>query len=71
MSEILFGVGKREITSHTLRYTFTLRCCCSAMDLLILSKVLGQTNLRTTQSYLRVVEHEILEKYKEQASRIS
>ncbi|MFX1284513.1 MAG: tyrosine-type recombinase/integrase [Promethearchaeota archaeon] len=68
ISEIL--LGNKEITSHTLRYTFAVRCWRSEMDLLVLSKILGHSNLRTTQTYLRVIEHEILEKYEEQASRI-
>ncbi|MFX0171072.1 MAG: tyrosine-type recombinase/integrase [Candidatus Hodarchaeota archaeon] len=59
-----------RITSHTLRYTFAVKCWRGGMDLLVLSKILGHTSLTTTQKYLRVAEEEILEKYEEQASRI-
>lgn len=63
-------LGSREITSHTLRYTFAVKCWRSGMDLLVLSKILGHTSLTTTQTYLRVTEKEILDKYEEQASRV-
>ncbi|MFX0172654.1 MAG: tyrosine-type recombinase/integrase [Candidatus Hodarchaeota archaeon] len=59
-----------RITSHTLRYTFAVKCWRGGMDLLVLSKILGHTSLTTTQKYLRVTEEEILEKYEEQASRV-
>ena len=70
ISEILLGEGNKEFTSHALRYTFAVKCWRSGMDLLILSKILGHASLRTTQTYLRVTENEILKKYEEQASRI-
>jgi integrase/recombinase XerD len=69
ISDQLLGNGKREITSHTLRYTYAVKCWRSGMDLLVLSKVLGHASLTTTQLYLRVTEQEILDKYEEQASR--
>ncbi|MHA2248035.1 MAG: tyrosine-type recombinase/integrase [Candidatus Hodarchaeales archaeon] len=63
-------LGNKEITSHTLRYTYAVKCWRSGMDLVVLSKMLGHANLTTTQIYLRIDEEEILEKYKEQASRV-
>ncbi len=70
ISERILGKGNKEVTSHTLRYTFAVKCWRSGMDLLILSKILGHASLQTTQLYLRVTEQEILAKYEEQASRV-
>ena len=59
-----------KLTSHTLRYTFAVKCWRAGMDLLVLSKILGHSSLTTTQTYLRVTEEEILQKYEHQASNI-
>ncbi|MHA2174190.1 MAG: tyrosine-type recombinase/integrase [Candidatus Hodarchaeales archaeon] len=76
ISEMIIGKPFKDqteierITSHTLRYTFAVKCWRSGLDILVLSKILGHTNLTTTQTYLRVIEEEILDKYEQQASRI-
>lgn len=59
-----------KLTSHTLRYTFAVKCWRARMDLLVLSKILGHASLTTTQTYLRVTEEEIIKKYIEQASNV-
>ncbi|MFX0064493.1 MAG: tyrosine-type recombinase/integrase [Candidatus Hermodarchaeota archaeon] len=70
ISQMIINPKNGKITSHSLRYTFAVKCWRGGMDLFVLSKILGHASLQTTQTYLRVTEEEVLEKYEEQASKI-
>lgn len=58
---------KRRITFHCFRHTFATLQIAEGTDLYTVSKILGHTNVRTTQIYAKVVD----EKKNEAANAIS
>ena len=58
---------KRRITFHCFRHTFATLQIAEGTDLYTVSKMLGHTNVRTTQIYAKVVD----EKKNEAANAIS
>ena len=59
-----------KFSSHTLRYSFATALWRGGMDVLIISKILGHASITTTMAYLKVRESEILERYRQSASKI-
>lgn len=47
------GINK-NITSHTARHTFATHCLNKGLDIVIVSKALGHTNLKQTERYARL-----------------
>ena len=48
-------VKRYDMHPHTLRHSFAVHCLKSGMNIRSLQKILGHTNLNTTQVYLDVV----------------
>lgn len=51
----------KNITSHTARHTFATHCLNKGLDIVIVSKALGHTNLKQTQRYARLMPETIAE----------
>jgi integrase/recombinase XerD len=48
-----------DVHPHTLRHSFAVHCLKSGMNLRSLQKILGHTNLNTTQVYLDVIGDDV------------
>lgn len=53
----------KRFTSHNLRKTYATILWRKGVDILIISKMLGHSNISVTQEYLAVTEEEIQERY--------
>jgi len=53
-----------DVHPHTLRHSFAVHCLKSGMNLRSLQKILGHSNLNTTQVYLDVVGDDIKDDFK-------
>lgn len=53
-----------DVHPHTLRHSFAVHCLKSDMNLRSLQKILGHSNLNTTQVYLDVVGDDIKDDFK-------
>lgn len=46
------GISAKKVTPHALRHSFAMRCLRSGMNVVAVSKLLGHSNIATTQRYL-------------------
>ena len=51
----LSGITK-NVSFHTARHTFATLCISSGIDLYTTSKLLGHTDIKTTQQYAKLVD---------------
>ena len=51
----------KEITAHTLRHSFASHIYSKTQDILVISKLLGHTNLATTQIYAHLHDERLVE----------
>jgi len=74
-SQKVFGIKERqvrnivykynkEIHPHTLRHSFAVHCLKSGVNLRSLQKMLGHSNLNTTQIYLDVTGEDVKDDFK-------
>jgi integrase/recombinase XerD len=52
-----------DVHPHTLRHSFAVHCLKSGMNIRSLQKILGHSNLNTTQVYLDVVGKDIVDDF--------
>ena len=50
---------KKKITCHVARHTFATICLTEGVPIESVSKMLGHSNIRTTQIYARIVDHKL------------
>ncbi|MDR2918783.1 MAG: site-specific integrase [Tannerella sp.] len=50
---------KKKITCHVARHSFATICLTEGVPIESVSKMLGHTNIRTTQIYARIVDHKL------------
>lgn len=56
--------GEESIHPHTMRHSFAVYCLKNGMNIRVLQKILGHTDLTTTAIYLDIVGKDIKEDYK-------
>ena len=56
--------GEQDISPHCFRHSFSVHCLKSGMNLRSLQKILGHSNLNTTQIYLDIVGEDIIDDFK-------
>ena len=56
--------GDENLHPHTLRHSFAIHCLKSGMNVRLLQKILGHTNLSTTAIYLDLIGEDIKDGYK-------
>jgi site-specific recombinase XerD len=66
MFENISKASGLHIYPYRLRYTYAVKLWRNKVDILVISKMLGHSNIDTTMRYLRVEENEIADKYLEQ-----
>ena len=54
------GLGSKQVTAHSLRHTCAITALKSGVDIYDVSKMLGHTNIATTQIYISAIESETL-----------
>lgn len=57
------GDDRLRVTSHTLRHTFAVHRLKSGMPIRFLQKLMGHSNIETTEQYLKVLEKDIKDAY--------
>ncbi|MBL5867926.1 tyrosine-type recombinase/integrase [Bacillus sporothermodurans] len=50
------GITNKRVSPHSFRHFFSVRSILNSMDIYSLSKILGHSDLSTTQQYLRSLE---------------
>lgn len=56
--------GDENLHPHTLRHSFAVHCLKSGMNVRVLQKILGHTNLSTTAIYLDLIGEDIKTEFK-------
>ena len=56
--------GNLDVHPHTMRHSFSVHCLKSGMNIRVLQKILGHTDLNTTAVYLDLIGEDIKEDYK-------
>ncbi|TCN25512.1 tyrosine-type recombinase/integrase [Mesobacillus foraminis] len=50
------GIEDKRVSPHTFRHFFSVQCILNGIDIYTLSKLLGHSELQTTQTYLQSLE---------------
>ena len=64
MNEYLYEIAeickiKKKITCHVARHSFATLCMTEGVPIESISKMLGHSNIRTTQTYARVIDQKL------------
>jgi len=73
ITKLVERIGEKagvKLYPHMLRYTFATKLLRAGLDIFVISKILGHSNVATTMVYLKVSEGEILDRYEKVASRV-
>lgn len=62
---------KKKITCHVARHTFATLCLTEGVPIESVSKMLGHSNIRTTQIYARIVDHKLSNDMEALAQRLN
>lgn len=64
VQDICHKYGGKDLHPHVLRHSFAVHCLKCGMNLRSLQKILGHSNLNTTQVYLDVVGEDVAQDFK-------
>lgn len=59
------GIVKQDLSFHSLRHSFAVRCMEKGMPLNAIQILLGHENIQTTSIYLKINPKDALDKYEE------